>query len=83
MRAATFAAAAFGALALVVIAVVTVLNRRERRWRQERSAVYSNAFMTLTGAALGPRGMALVAAAMMAGMVMSKPAAPDDDKHPG
>lgn len=77
--AATFAAATFGALALVVIAVVTVLNRRERHWRQERRAVYSNAFMTMTGAALGPRGLAVVAAAMIVGMVVSKPSAPDND----
>lgn len=75
--AATFAAATFGALALVVIAVVAVLNRRERRWRQERRAVYSNALMTMTGAALGPRGLAWVSAAMIAGMVIFKPRSAD------
>lgn len=72
VMAATFAAAAFAALALIVIAVVAVLNRRERHWLHERRAVYSNAFTTLSGAALGPRGMALVSAVFMAGMVMSK-----------
>jgi len=76
VMAATFAAATFGALALVVVAVIAVLNRRERHWRQERRAVYSNAFMTMAGAALGPRGLALVTAAMVAGMAMSKPRAP-------
>jgi len=70
--AATFAAAAFAALALVVIAVVAVLNRRDRQWMTERRKVYSNALVTLSGAALGPKGLALVAAAMIAGMVMSK-----------
>lgn len=67
--AATFAAAAFAALALVVIAVVAVLNRRDRHWLHERRAVYSNAMRRLTGAALGPRGLALVAATVLAGMV--------------
>jgi len=75
--AATFAAVAFAALALVVIAVVAVLNRRERHWLTERRAVYSNAMVTLSGTALGtrglgPKGLALVAAVMMAGMVMGK-----------
>ncbi|MCC5971308.1 MAG: hypothetical protein JJU15_15295 [Pararhodobacter sp.] len=70
--AATFAAAAFAALALVVLAVVAVLNRRDRQWLTERRAVYSNAMVTLSGAALGPKGLALVAAAVMAGLVMGK-----------
>lgn len=74
--AATFAAAAFAALALGVIAVVAVLNRRDRQWMTERRAVYSNALVTLSGAALGPKGLALVAAALMAGMVIRK--SPDD-----
>lgn len=70
--AATFAAVAFAALALIVIAVVAVLNRRDRQWMSERRAVYSNAMVTLSGAALGGRGLALVAAAVMAGLVMGK-----------
>jgi len=70
--AATFAAVAFAALALVVIAVVAVLNRRDRQWLAERRAVYSNAMVTLSGAALGPKGLALVAAVVMAGMVLGK-----------
>lgn len=82
--AATFAAAAFAALALVVIAVVAVLNRRERQWLAERRAVYSNAMVTLSGAALGPKGLAVVAAVMMAGMVMGKGLGgrPEDDPGP-
>lgn len=74
--AATFAAMAFAALALVVLAVVAVLNRRERQWLHARRAVYSNALVTLSGAALGPKGMALVAAVVMAGMVMGKDPGP-------
>ncbi len=83
--AATFAAAAFAALALVVIAVVAVLNRRDRQWLAERRAVYSNALVTLSGAALGPKGLALVAAAVMAGMVMGRNPGerPGDDPGPG
>jgi len=69
--AATFAAAAFAALALVVIAVVSVLNRRDREWVRSRRAFYASALVTLSRTALGPRGLALVAAAVMAGMVMS------------
>lgn len=82
--AATFAAAAFAALALVVMAVVAVLNRRDRQWMAERRAVYSNAMVTLSGTALGPKGMALVAAVVMAGMVMGKNlgAGPEADTSP-
>lgn len=77
--AAGFAALAFAALALLVLAVVAVLNRRERRWLAERRASYGHALVTLTGASLGPRGLALVAAAVLAGMVIERPSEPRDD----
>lgn len=81
--AATFAAAAFAALALIVMAVVAVLNRRDRQWLSERRVVYSNALTTLSGAALGPKGLALVAAAVMAGMVMGKTPGDRPEEGPG
>ncbi|KPQ07351.1 MAG: Protein of unknown function (DUF1469) [Rhodobacteraceae bacterium HLUCCA12] len=75
--AACAAAAAFAALALLVIAVVAVLNRRERQWLRDRRSLYSNAMVALTGEALGPRGLALVGAALIAGLVMTGPADAD------
>ncbi|MFN3953821.1 MAG: hypothetical protein ACK4LQ_05155 [Pararhodobacter sp.] len=75
--AAGFAAVAFAALALAVLALVALLNRRDRRWMAERRASYAQALVTLTGASLGPRGLALVAAAALAGMVMERPHPPE------
>ncbi len=80
--AATFVAASFGALALIVLAVVAVLNHRERVWRHERRAVYSDALTTVTRSALGPGGLALVAAAVMAGLAMSGAESNDTTQPP-
>ena len=80
--AAGFAALAFAALALLVLAVVALLNRRDRLWMAERRERYSQALITLTGASLGPRGLALVAAAALAGLLMKEPESPTDPEPP-
>lgn len=76
--AATFAAAACAALALVIVAVVAVLNRRDRVWMGERRQVYTNALVTVAGQTLGPKVLALVAATMLAGMIFTHPAGPEE-----
>ncbi len=73
----------FAALALVVLAVVAVLNRRERRWMDERATFYRGAGSTLMRAVLGPRLSAVVAAAMMLGAVMGKPDGGNEPPRPG
>lgn len=72
--AALVVAASFAALALVVLAVVAVLNRNERRWIQERARFYRGAGSTLMRAVLGARLSALVAAAMLLGVALGQPA---------
>ncbi|MGY6535685.1 MAG: hypothetical protein ACXIVG_10105 [Pararhodobacter sp.] len=74
-------ALAFAALALTVLAVVAVLNRRERRWMHERAEFYRGAGSTLARAVLGPRLSALAAAAMMLGAVFGQQRT--DDPPPG
>ena len=71
--AALVVAAGFAALALIVLAVVAVLNRRERAWRDERLAFYRGAGAVLARAVLGRRFGLIVAAAMLAGAVLGKP----------
>ena len=66
-------AAAFAALALIVLAVVAVLNRQERAWREERLAFYRGAGATVARAVLGKRFSLVVAAAMLVGAVLQTP----------
>ncbi len=71
--AALVVAAGFAALALIVLAVVAVLNRQERAWRDERLAFYRGAGTTLANAVLGRRLSLIVAAAILVGAVLGKP----------
>lgn len=66
-------AAILASVSLTVLAVVAVLNRRERRWMAQRADFYQGAGSTVARALLGPRLSALAAVAMMLGALMGRP----------
>lgn len=66
-------AVAFAALALTVLMVVALLNRRERLQWQHRRAVYTRSAGAMLGTLAGPAGQSLIVAVLLAALVRNGP----------